>query len=430
MATTKSRLRSFPSLRWSMIPRTNLIEGASIALSSLRANLLRTVLTMLGIIIGVSSVVALLAVGNGATASITERISSIGSNLLTVLPGQARGAGQARTQAQSLTMADAEAIAELPGVGAVAPIFQGNGQIVSETNNSQSQVVGVTAPFFQVRNLSAQNGSVINTDQTRDLRSVAVLGNVVANNLFGSRDPVGQTIRINGTIFEVVGVLTAKGSAPGGSVDEQVFVPIGVAQLKLFGARVAGSSSLRVSNISIQVASADQIPTVSALVSATMRDRHHLNRDGSEDDFNIFNQADILDTLNQTTSILTTFLGAIAGISLVVGGIGVMNIMLVSVTERTKEIGLRKAVGARRSDILQQFLIEALIVSSIGGLIGILLGVGIAKLVGLSGVLTPVISLSSIMLALSCSLAVGLFFGIYPAQRAARLRPIEALRYD
>jgi putative ABC transport system permease protein len=258
-----------------------------------------------------------------------------------------------------------------------------------------------------------------------------VLGSNLAEDLFGLANPVGKTIRIRGQTFQVIGVLETRGGAGGfGSVDDQIFVPLGVAQQKLFGARAIDSAGLRVSNINIQVADASQITAVSEQISAILRQRHRLKADGSADDFTVFNQADILASLNQVTSVLTAFLGAIAGISLLVGGIGVMNIMLVSVTERTKEIGLRKAVGARRSDILQQFLIEAIVVSVLGGIVGLLLGFGISTAVRLTGLITPVVTPSAALLALGFSMAVGLFFGIYPAQRAARLRPIEALRYE
>ncbi|KAB8145058.1 FtsX-like permease family protein [Chloroflexia bacterium SDU3-3] len=427
MATVQARARkiALPALPFGR----GAGESIRIAVSSLRANKLRTLLTMLGIIIGVASVVALLSIGRGATSSITSQISSIGSNLLTISPGMSFGSGGVRSSSNNLTMADAEVLASLPGVAASAPVYQGNSQIIAGSNNTQSTVLGVTDSFFTVRNAKIDYGTLITQDQSDSMESVAVLGSGVAEDLFSTANPIGSSIRINNQIFRVIGVLKSAGGT-GNSIDDQVMVPLKIAQLKLFGARSSSTSSLLLSTVYIQVSSADLVDGVQDLAEKTLRVRHKLSSDGTEDDFRVFNQADVLESLSQVTTILTVFLGSIAGISLLVGGIGVMNIMLVSVSERTKEIGLRKAVGARRSDIMQQFLVEALLVSVLGGIVGVLLGVGVAYIVKLTGVTTPVVTADSIFLSLGFSMAVGLFFGIYPARRAARLRPIEALRYE
>ena len=410
----------------------SLVEVVRLALDSLFANKVRALLTMLGVIIGVASVVALLAIGNGASASITNQIQSIGTNLLTIMPGSPnrRGPGE-QNQAQNLTMADVAALAalKLPITGP-SPSFGGSAQIVAPSADTNATLTGVTAAYQTISNLTLSSGTFLTDDQVSGADGVIVLGNTLAKTLFGSGEAVGQRVRVKNNVLRVIGVLNAKGSGGFGSVDDQALVPITVAQQQLFGARTPDGNGWKVSSIQISVTNSADINTVQARVQALLRERHDLKVDGSEDDFQVLNQASLLSSLSTVTTMLTAFLGSVAGISLLVGGIGIMNIMLVSVTERTREIGLRKAVGARPRDILMQFVVEALMISLVGGLIGLAIGGGIALAVTLSGVLTTQMTVGSVLLAVGFSLAVGLFFGIYPAQRAARLNPIQALRYE
>ncbi len=424
------RLPARPRLR--LGGGTGTWESVRIALDSLRANKLRTVLTMLGIIIGVWSVVSLLAIGNGARQSITDQVRSIGTNLLTVVPGaQRRGPPQATSNARTLTVDDAVALQRaVPEIEFAASEFQNGAQIVAGSENRNAQVIGVTPEYAVVRNVTVAGGQFITEQMLRSARPVAVLGGELAADLYGTSNPVGETIRVRGQSFRIVGVLEPAGAF--GSFDNAVIVPLTTAHRSLFGGRSATSASFQVSSISLQIRSAEQIDLAQAKIEQLMRRRHQLTDDGKNDDFTVFNQATLLSTFETVTTTLTVFLGAIAGISLLVGGIGVMNIMLVSVTERTKEIGLRKAVGAKRRDILRQFMVEALVMSIFGGLIGLLLGYGTAKGIeyAFSEYITPIVTPSAVMLALGFSAAVGIFFGIYPAQRAARLNPIQALRYE
>lgn len=412
--------------------RIGLVEVGRLAFESLLANKVRALLTMLGVIIGVASVVALLALGNGASNAITSQIQSIGTNVLTLMPGSPnnRGPGQ-QTSSQNLTLADSEAIAalKLPITGP-SPQYGGSAQIVAPAADKSATITGVTATYQAINSLTLTSGTFLSEEQVRGANSVVVLGNTLAHDLFGSGQAVGQNVRVKDQVLRVIGVLNAKGSGGFGSVDDQALVPITVAQQQLFGARTPDGNGWRVSSIQISVIDSKDIDAVQARIQSLLRERHSLKLDGSADDFQILNQASFLSTLTTITSLLTYFLAAVAGISLLVGGIGIMNIMLVSVTERTREIGLRKAVGARPRDILLQFVVEALVISLTGGFIGMLIGGGIALIVTLTGLLTAKVTVSSVLLAVGFSLAVGLFFGIYPAQRAAKLNPIQALRYE
>jgi putative ABC transport system permease protein len=413
----------------------NLAESVRIALRSLAANKMRSGLTMLGIIIGVAAVIALMGVGRGASAAIDSQINSMGTNLLFVSPGSTSESGvrTAQGSAQTLTYEDAMALADpenLPALAAVAAQVQVFGQVVYLGNNVNTPVLGVTANYGDVRNQTVDQGEFIGEANVSSKSSVVVLGANVASTLFpDGQDPVGQTVRINNIPFKVIGVLAAKGGSGMGNQDDQVIVPITTAMARLSRNRT-GSGNV-ISQISVQVVDPGQIDAAVEQIGAVLRDRHNIRY---EDDFTILSQEDMLESATEITDILTLFLGGVAGISLLVGGIGIMNIMLVSVTERTREIGIRKAVGATRKNVLAQFLTEATILSVVGGLIGVAVGAGIASLIsGLSvGSMTlqPVIAPDSILLATLFSLAVGLFFGIYPAYRAAGLDPIDALRYE
>jgi putative ABC transport system permease protein len=410
-------------------------QGVRTALTSLTANKLRSALTVLGIVIGVAAVIALVSIGRGAQASITAQIESTGSNLVFVRPGSTQQGGvvQAAGSAATLTQADAEALLQAEGVVAVAPQIGGRAQVTYLGSNTNTSVVGTTPDYLTIRNLTLADGEFITEANVIARSSVVVLGSAVADTLFGgSGGVVGQTVRMNSQPYRVIGVLTSKGGSGFGSQDDMVIVPLTTAQTRLTGpgGNFRGANVIQV--INVQVASADQVTTAITGITEILRERHGTG-EGS-DDFTVQNQQDQLSAITAVTNTLTIFLGGIAGISLVVGGIGIMNIMLVSVTERTREIGIRKAVGARRGDILYQFLIESAALSLTGGLIGVALGWLIARLIGgvqLGGTaITPTVGLDAVLLATGFSIAVGLFFGIYPATRAASLEPVEALRYE
>ncbi|MCA1899083.1 MAG: ABC transporter permease [Chloroflexi bacterium] len=409
------------------------------ALESLNGNKLRSGLTVLGIVIGVAAVIAMLAVGNGAQESITGSISSIGTNLLFVFrggPDEARGPG-GRTRSgnndRPLTLGDAEAIADpfaAPSVAAVAPVIQGNAVISYGGENTSAPVSGVTAAYASVRNMQLAEGEFINLEHINGRMSVVVLGPETADALFGYHDGItGETVRIEGQPFRVIGVLVAKGGGAFGSEDNAAYIPFTTAQARL----LKRGSLDQVDVIFVQAVSAEAVASASEEIADILRQRHRTPV--GEDDFTIFTQQDFLQTFETITGVLTIFLGGIAGISLLVGGIGIMNIMLVSVTERTREIGLRKALGARKRDILLQFLTESSVLSMVGGVIGIMFGWLIAFIVGKVAAatgnnFTPVVGGDAILLSTSFSAVIGLFFGIYPASRAANLEPVEALRHE
>ena len=407
-----------------------LVQAFIEALESLSGNKLRSGLTVLGIVIGVAAVIAMLAVGQGAQASITGSISGIGTNLLFVFRGDP---GDNVRNPKPLTLGDADALRDqfnAPSVAAVAPALQGNGVVSFGGEQTSPQLFGVTPEYFVVRNLNLAEGEFITEEHMLGRASVVLIGSEVATALFGHADGVtGETIRIEGQPFRVIGVLETKGGGALGSEDNQVIVPFTTAQARL----IRRSTNDRVDVIFVQAVSGDVVKQASEEIATILRSRHRTPV--GADDFTVFTQQDLLSTFQSITGILTVFLGGIAGISLLVGGIGIMNIMLVSVTERTREIGLRKALGARRRDILIQFLTESSLLSLIGGIIGIILGWLISFIVGQIAVanntaFTPIVGTDAILLATIFSAAVGLFFGIYPANRAASLEPVEALRYE
>jgi putative ABC transport system permease protein len=414
----------------------NLTESVRVALRALGANKLRAVLTMLGMVIGVGAVIALMSIGQGMQAGITSQISSLGTNLLFVTPG-ATTSGGVRTQAGSaptLTAEDAQAIVdsgEVPQVAAVAPEVSTRAQVVANGKNTNTQVTGVTPDYLGVRNWTLAEGDFIGDEQVTSKGLVAVLGATTAQNLFGDGDPLGQTVRVNNVNLKVVGVLQAKGSGGFGNSDDVIFVPLTTAQTRLSRTQTA-SGGKTVSQINVQLVDQSDGTSSAAVseITALLQERHRT----TEPDFTVRSQEDLLATASSISGFVTIFLGSVAGISLVVGGIGIMNIMLVSVTERTREIGIRKAIGARRRDILAQFMIEAVVVSVVGGALGILIGAGGSRLldgIRLGGqAIQTVVATSSIAMAFTVSAAIGLFFGVYPAVKASQLNPIQALRYE
>ncbi|MFN0315447.1 MAG: ABC transporter permease [Burkholderiales bacterium] len=398
------------------------------ALRSMAGNRMRTFLTMLGLVIGVGAVVLMAAIGAGAQSQVQLAIQSMGSNLFIVLPGSSTAGGvrSGSGGVSTLTGADAQAIAELPSVAAAAPLFPGSGQVVYAGANWSTQILGVTPSYFDVRGWRIEQGYAFADTDLRAMARVALLGRTVARQLFGDDSPVGKTVRIRNAPFTVVGVLAAKGqSFDGRDQDDTVLVPLTTARRKLFGSPFPDAVRM----IMVQAVSGATMASAERSMGALLRERHRIPPDG-EPDFMMRNLSAAADVQAQTTKVMSMMLGAVASVSLVVGGIGIMNIMLVSVTERTREIGIRMAVGARRRDVLLQFLMEALVVSVMGGMIGVALGIACAYLVSQTAGTFVVVTLASVLLAFVVAAAVGVFFGFSPARKASLLKPIEALRYQ
>jgi len=401
-------------------------ESVKIALDALVSNKLRSILTMLGIIIGVGAVIAMVSIGMGVRDKVSNSIASLGSNLIIVTPGAASSSGvrQAAGTNITLTLKDAEALArEVNGIGAVAPSVSKQYQMVAGNMNWNSSVQGTTPEYLEVRNLSVQAGSFITDEDVETRNRVAVIGTTVASNLFDNTNPIGQSVRINNAPFTVIGVLESKGQSAGGQdQDDTVIIPLTTAQERMMGITY-------VQTISVQAANSEVVDQVQEGITSLLRARHDITADKT-DDFTVRNLASVMATAQETTGTITMLLGSIAAISLLVGGIGIMNIMMVSVTERTREIGIRKALGARYSNILMQFLIEAVVIGVIGGAIGIVIGIGTSYAISSIAGWNTVVTATPILVAFSFSVGIGLFFGLYPARKAALLNPIDALRYE
>ncbi len=405
----------------------NIFELLRVSLRALQANKLRSLLTMLGIIIGVAAVIAMVGIGNGASAQITSRIQGLGSNLLIITPGQTDTGGVRGGfgSANTLVMTDVPKVqAAGPAVKEVAPATSRNVQVVYAQGNTSTTMTGTTPEYADIRNLNIAVGRFIDSQDVDNASRVAVVGPTVVEDLLGDPNAniIGKVIKLNNVPFQVVGVTASQGSSGFTNNDDMIFVPITTAQMRLIG-----NKYLR--QIFVEASSADMMQTAQDEITAALERAHHIQA-GQPDDFSIMNQADILSTMQDVTQTMTMLLGGIAAISLLVGGIGIMNIMLVSVTERTREIGIRKAIGAKGKDILLQFLIESVVLSILGGGIGILLGFGGSRLVGKALKMTTSISPVSVIMAVGFSALIGIVFGVFPARKAAGMDPIEALRYE
>jgi putative ABC transport system permease protein len=403
-----------------------ILTSIRLALRALRGNPLRSILTMLGVIFGVAAVITTISIGTGARQSVERQFSALGTNLLTVIPGRITAPGGVSIgggAAQTLKHADAEAIAaSLPDVEGVSAEFSRNGQIVYGAQNDNSTISGVTPSFPEVRNWKPEQGAFFTESDMRNRSRVALIGKTVKENLFGETDPIGQTVRINRASFTVIGVMESKGSTGFSDRDDAVWIPLTTAQKRLFGVDFVRS-------IYVKVRSPEMMSEVQGQVEALLRTRHRI-RENADADFTVRNQAEFIRTFQGVNETITVLLTGIAAVSLVVGGIGIMNIMLVSVTERTREIGIRKAIGATRRDILIQFLVEAMTLSIFGGALGVALAFGTSGALASSTGWPLVTPPWAIALASGFAAAIGIFFGFYPAARAARLDPIQALRYE
>ncbi len=394
-----------------------------VAIRSLLANKLRSFLAMLGIIIGVGAVISMLALGAGAQKQVMDRVTAMGTNLLIIRPGSTSRGGVRSGSRENLKIEDAEAILnEVENVVAVAPVVMGRSQLKYLNKNSSTSITGSSSVYLEMRAFEVEKGrGFTSVEESRNAR-VAVLGATTVETLFGDQDPIGETIKVRGSNFRVIGVLKAKGDQGWFNPDDMVVMPYSTAMKQ-----VVGQSYL--SEIDVKVSDTASLTTVQEKITELLRKRHRI-RSEAEDDFNIRNQAEFVEMATDVTRTFTILLGGIASISLIVGGIGIMNIMLVTVTERTREIGVRKAIGARDRDILRQFLLESILVSALGGMLGVSAGIGTAELVSKFTQFGTVVELYSVILALAVSASVGVFFGYYPARRAAKLDPIEALRYE
>ena len=405
---------------------SRLSQTAWIAIRALSRNKLRSGLTALGIIIGVASVIAMVAVGNGARIRIQSQVAALGQNLLTIFAGSSRSGGvnAGAGSASVITLADVQAIRrEVMDVVALSPEVSTPAQAIANGRNWSTSIVGESPDYLIIRDWKLAAGRMFTEREVRAAARIALIGSETATELFGPLDPLGQTVRIKNIPFVITGVLMSKGAGMGGqNQDDRIIVPYTTVMKRLTGDRYLRS-------VNVQIGSAERMEAAQQQITSLLRQRHRLAADRS-DDFSIFNQREIADTASSITTAITLLLGAIAGISLLVGGIGIMNIMLVSVTERTREIGIRIAVGARASAIKMQFLIEAITLSIFGGSVGVIAGIGTSKLISFTGNFKPVVSGGSILLAFGVSVAIGIFFGFYPATRAAALDPIDALRYE
>ncbi len=408
-----------------------LLSAIEIALRALRVNKVRSSLTMLGIVIGVAAVIATVAVGSGATQRVQQQIASIGSNLVIIIPGSLTSSGLRMGTGNAVTLSETDArelTAQCPEIAVAAPVVRGSAQVVYGDNNWGTAIIGTTPAYLTIRDLSVAKGAAFSDRDIDSANKVALLGQTVVDNLFGGADPIGQTIRIKHVPFTVVGVLDRKGQSPTGQdQDDDILMPISTAKRKVIGTKSANGDA--VDGILMQATALGQIDAAQDEARALLRQRHHLQA-AEDDDFSIRNMQEIFAAQESSSRVMSFMLAAVASVSLIVGGIGIMNIMLVSVRERTREIGLRQAVGAKTRDILTQFLVEAITLSIAGGVVGIVVGVSASAIISRLANWQTVIGVGSVFLAVLFSALVGVAFGYYPARKAAYLDPIEALRYE